>query len=90
MLGVQASNGETRLWVRDSGPGIERAEWEHIFERFARGEGARRRDGAGLGLAIVRAIAHAHGGRVELASELGKGSVFTVVVPTGPRREVRA
>ena len=52
--------------------------------RFARGQGARRRDGAGLGLAIVRAIAQAHGGHVELASEVGKGSTFTVVLPTSP------
>jgi two-component system, OmpR family, sensor kinase len=84
MLGVHSLNGETRLWVRDSGPGIERAEWDQIFERFARGQGARRRDGAGLGLAIVRAIAQAHGGHVELASEVGKGSTFTVVLPTRP------
>jgi two-component system OmpR family sensor kinase len=84
LLGVNSVNGETRLWVRDSGPGIDRAEWEHIFERFVRGRNAGRRDGAGLGLAIVRAIAQAHGGRVELASEVGEGSVFTVVVPTRP------
>jgi two-component system, OmpR family, sensor kinase len=90
LLGASSLNGETRLWVRDSGPGIERAEWDHIFERFARGKGARRRDGTGLGLAIVRAIAHAHGGRVELASEVGQGSTFTVVVPTRPAEEARA
>jgi two-component system OmpR family sensor kinase len=85
LLGVNSVNGETRLWVRDSGPGIDRKEWDHIFERFTRGEvAARRRDGAGLGLAIVRAIATAHGGRVELASEVGEGSVFTIVVPSGP------
>jgi two-component system OmpR family sensor kinase len=82
-LGVSAVNGEARFWVRDSGRGIRRDEWDHIFERFTRGEEAmRRRDGAGLGLAIVRAIAQAHGGRVELESEPGQGSVFTVVVPT--------
>ena len=89
-LGISSMNGETRLWVRDSGPGIDRAEWGHIFERFARGKGAARRDGAGLGLAIVRAIAQAHGGRVELASEVGKGSMFTVVVPSRPREGARA
>jgi signal transduction histidine kinase len=83
-LGLQALNGEARLWVRDTGPGILPDERDHIFERFTRGEeAARRRDGAGLGLAIVRAIAQAHGGRVELESEVGWGSIFTIVVPTG-------
>jgi signal transduction histidine kinase len=83
-LGMRAVNGEARLWVRDAGPGIRHDERAHIFERFTRGEeAARRRDGAGLGLAIVRAIAQAHGGRVELYSEVGEGSIFTIVVPTG-------
>ena len=53
-----------------------------MFERFARAAASRRRsEGAGLGLAIVRAIAEAHGGRAELASMPGAGSTFTVVVP---------
>jgi two-component system, OmpR family, sensor kinase len=89
-LGAAAVNGETRLWVRDSGPGISRDDWDPIFERFTRGEeAARRRDGAGLGLAIVRAIAQAHGGHVEVESEAGEGSKFTVVVPTRPPKRAR-
>ena len=61
-----------------------------IFERFHRGgDGRRRSDGAGLGLAIVRAIAEAHGGRVELDSrdEGGRGATFTLIVPTEPPQE---
>lgn len=68
--------------MRDSGPGVPTDQQERIFERFARsGDNVRRSEGAGLGLAIVRAIAEAHGGRVELDSREGMGSVFTVVLP---------
>ncbi|WP_198662538.1 ATP-binding protein, partial [Nocardiopsis sp. TNDT3] len=53
---------------------------------FSRGSGAARGDrGAGLGLAIVRAIAEAHHGRVDLRSAPGVGSTFTLVIPTGKR-----
>jgi signal transduction histidine kinase len=70
------------LWVSDTGPGIPADQQDRLFARFQRGEGAEtRRDGIGLGLAIVEAIAHAHGGRVEVASEPGVGTRFTVVVP---------
>ncbi|MFC8600317.1 sensor histidine kinase [Isoptericola sp. NPDC057191] len=74
-----------RLWVRDEGVGIAPGDLGRVFERFARGEhdGARR-DGAGLGLAIVAAIAHEHGGEVTVESAPGQGSTFTVVVPVLP------
>jgi signal transduction histidine kinase len=74
--------GEASFWVRDSGPGIAPEDRERIFERFVRGAGGRRAGGAGLGLAIVRAIATAHGGRVELGSFTGDGTTVTIVVPT--------
>jgi two-component system OmpR family sensor kinase len=81
-LGSAVDSTEALLWVRDSGPGIPRSDQRRIFERFARASGSRRRsEGAGLGLSIVRAIAEAHGGRVELASRPGAGSTFTIVVP---------
>lgn len=81
-IGTGVDAGEASLWVRDSGPGIPREDQARIFERFARASGSRRRsEGAGLGLAIVRAIAEAHGGRAELTSMPGAGSTFTVVVP---------
>jgi signal transduction histidine kinase len=74
-----------RLWVRDLGPGVDPAERERIFERFARGgSGHRRSDGAGLGLAIVRSVVAAHGGRVELDSRPGAGATFTLVLPAAP------
>jgi len=76
--------GETvRLWVRDEGPGVSASDRERIFARYARGEAPSQTsgEGAGLGLSIVRAIAEAHVGRVELDSRPGIGSTFTIVVP---------
>jgi len=81
-IGVETDGGWARLWVTDSGPGVAPADAERIFERFARAGGARRRsEGAGLGLAIVRAIAEAHGGRVELDTRPGSGATFTLLIP---------
>ena len=86
--GSAIAGGQARLWVADSGPGIPPQERERIFDRFHRaGDGRRRSDGAGLGLSIVRAIAEAHGGRVELDSREGAGATFTLIVPTEPPQE---
>jgi signal transduction histidine kinase len=79
-IGSLVSGGEARFWIRDRGPGIPENERDAIFERFRRGVGTGRSEGAGLGLAIVKTIAEAHHGRVEL--ETGpNGSVFSVVIP---------
>jgi two-component system, OmpR family, sensor kinase len=80
-LGSSVTPEELRLWVRDSGPGIAADEQERIFDRFVRAQGNRHREGAGLGLSIVRAIAEAHGGRVVLRSRPGAGALFTLVLP---------
>jgi len=87
-LGSEMRNGGAVFWVRDQGPGIPEADHARIFKRFARGgDGRRRSDGAGLGLAIVDAIAHAHGGHVELVSAASLGAKFTVYVPATPPEE---
>lgn len=65
VLAARRGSGEVELEVSDSGPGFE-ALAESAFDRFVRGDGARTRGGAGLGLAIVRAVAEAHGGRAVL------------------------
>ncbi|MBP5973430.1 HAMP domain-containing protein [Brasilonema sp. CT11] len=84
-LGCELLNGKVRFWVRDTGVGIPLADQERIFQRFARSSSSpRRSEGAGLGLSIVRAIATAHGGRVELKSKLGKGSTFSLIIPLDP------
>jgi two-component system phosphate regulon sensor histidine kinase PhoR len=82
-LSLAVADGMARLAVRDSGPGIAPEELTRIFERFYRLDRARARrtGGAGLGLAIVRWIAEAHGGRVEVESRVGQGSTFTVLLP---------
>jgi two-component system, OmpR family, sensor kinase len=81
-IGTEADHREARLWVRDTGPGIGPDDQERIFERFARTSSSRRRsEGAGLGLAIVRAIAEAHGGRAALSSRPGAGATFTLIIP---------
>jgi signal transduction histidine kinase len=83
--GSRVSGAEVRLWVSDQGPGIPAEEHGRIFERFSRGGRTVRGDrGAGLGLAIVRAIAEAHHGRVDLRSAPGAGSTFTLVIPLTP------
>jgi len=81
-LGSSLGGGEALIWVRDTGPGVPADQQDRIFERFARAEDGGRRPGtAGLGLAIVRTIAAAHGGRVTLASRPGHGATFTIAIP---------
>jgi two-component system OmpR family sensor kinase len=72
---------EVCVRVKDDGPGIAAAELAEIFERFERGSGQQARPGFGLGLPLVREIARAHGGRIEAASEPGKGATFSVWLP---------
>jgi two-component system, OmpR family, sensor kinase len=87
-LGSELRNGRVRLWVQDTGPGVPEHEQARIFERFVRLDRAPAGEGAGLGLAITRAVAEAHGGRVELDSHPGAGARFTVIIPTEPPQEV--
>jgi len=82
-LSLDVDGAWARLSVRDTGPGIAAADLERIFERFYRLDEARTRrsGGAGLGLAIARWIAEAHGGLIAVESAVGRGSVFTLVLP---------
>ncbi|MEM9804363.1 MAG: ATP-binding protein [Cyanobacteria bacterium P01_D01_bin.56] len=81
-LGCRHENNHVAFWVRDTGEGIPLAEQTRVFERFARVQNTQRKsDGAGLGLAIVRAIAEAHGGKIDMSSQSGVGSVFSLYLP---------
>jgi signal transduction histidine kinase len=79
---VEAVDGRARLRVRDSGIGIPASELPHIWDRLFRGDRSRTERGLGLGLSLVKAIVEAHGGSVDVVSEAGKGSVFTVTLPS--------
>ena len=75
---------EAAIEVQDSGPGIPAAHQRRVFDRFYRVDDGRSRDsgGFGLGLAIARWAAEANGGRIELESAEGKGSLFRIVLPS--------
>ncbi len=70
--------------VRDRGPGIPAAEHKRIFEKFVRGAAARELGvkGTGVGLALVSHVVRGHGGDVRLTSDVGRGSTFTILIPT--------
>src|SRR5215213_7711207 len=77
------SGTRDRIMVQDNGDGLPAQHLERVFERFYRVDRARSRDmgGTGLGLAIVKHLALLHGGEVTVASEVGKGSTFTIHLP---------
>lgn len=82
-LDVSADAKHVRIAVRDQGIGIPRAEHRRIFQRFYRVDErlSRAVEGSGLGLAIVRHIVQGHGGNIDVESEIGQGSTFTIVLP---------
>jgi len=83
-----AGGGEVAvIRVADSGPGIDPDELPRVFDRFFRGRGTRA-SGSGIGLSVVRELVTAHGGKVDVASDPGRGAAFTV--PSGCRRPHRS
>lgn len=80
---TSAKNGEVTIGVEDTGIGISDEDIELIFERFFRADRARdtATGGTGLGLAIAKRIIEMHGGRIEVESEIGRGSIFRVKLP---------
>ncbi|MBN2346509.1 MAG: HAMP domain-containing protein [Candidatus Aminicenantes bacterium] len=83
---VAAVAGELQLEVEDSGRGIDPQHLPRLFERFYVADKARSRQGGGtgLGLAIVKHIVHLHGGRIDVRSSPGRGTVFSVFLPLSP------
>ena len=83
------ADGRARFIVEDDGPGIPPDQRAAVFDRFHRLDGARARDagGAGLGLAIVQAIAHAHGGRAWADAAPSGGARFVLEIPVRTRSD---
>jgi signal transduction histidine kinase len=81
---VRRENGNAVLRVHDTGPGIPADELPRIWTRLFRGDASRAERGLGLGLSLVKAVVEAHGGTVAVESEPGKGSTFTVLLPSNP------
>jgi two-component system sensor histidine kinase KdpD len=81
-ISSEVRNGRLITSVADRGVGIDDLERSMIFDKFYRGQGQRYRvQGTGMGLAIVKAIVEAHGGRIEVSSQVGHGSVFSFGLP---------
>ena len=83
---VRVDGSADEVWARitvcDTGPGIAQGDLARVFDEFTQvGDATARQTGTGLGLALTRRLAEAHGGRVELESTVGEGSRFTVVLP---------
>jgi two-component system, OmpR family, sensor kinase len=91
-VSVATVDGRGVVRVRDHGDGLPAEDLPHVFDRFWQGDPSRTGAGSGLGLSIVRAVAHAHGGEVEVANAPDGGAVFTLAVPLegGTDREPRA
>ncbi len=85
VVSLKDLGGAVELAVSDTGTGIPASELPHLFERFHRVKGARGRsyEGSGIGLALVQELVKLHGGSVKVESEVGRGSTFTVTIPTG-------
>jgi len=81
VVDVETVDGRAVLRVRDTGLGIAASELPRIWDRLFRGDRSRTTRGLGLGLSLVKAIVHAHGGTVDVSSEPAHGSVFTVSLP---------
>ncbi|RDV84035.1 HAMP domain-containing sensor histidine kinase [Ammonifex thiophilus] len=85
MVSLAVVGEEARLEVADTGVGIPPTEINRIFDCFYRLDSAREQGkGFGIGLCLAKSIAEAHGGRIEVKSELGQGSTFTLILPSAP------
>lgn len=83
-VAVEPGDDAVSLIVRDTGPGIPEEDVPHVFDRFHQADDStlRRHDGTGIGLSLAKELVQAHGGAIEVESEVGFGTTFTVTLPT--------
>jgi two-component system sensor histidine kinase KdpD len=84
VVGAEATERALVLRVRDHGPGLPaglQGRESTLFDKFTRGQAESATPGVGLGLAICKAVVHAHGGEIEAANAVGGGAEFTVTLP---------
>ena len=80
-ISADARGGQVRISVADTGPGMTPEQLEHIYDRFYRAQEGHSAPGTGLGLSIVKSLIDLHGGKLEVASEVGRGTTFRVSIP---------
>jgi signal transduction histidine kinase len=82
-LAARQDSGQVALTVSDTGVGIPPEELPFVFEPFYRGTNSRREQGFGLGLTTVKSIVESHGWSIDVASEVGRGTTFTIRLARG-------
>ncbi|MGA7194607.1 MAG: ATP-binding protein [Anaerolineales bacterium] len=88
-VGAKKIDANVEFWIKDDGPGIPANARERIFEKFARLKGKDKPGGLGIGLAFCRLAVQAHGGKIWVESEEGKGSKFIFILPVMEEKVVR-
>ena len=85
-VSVHAEGPYVGISIEDQGAGLSKVEQREVFRKFARGAAAQTMNvkGTGIGLTMAREIVKAHGGRLELVSQPGRGSRFTTLLPASP------
>ena len=85
---VRDTIGGIEVVVQDKGIGIDSQDLQMIFQPFYRTTQGRHRKGTGIGLSITRHIMRAHGGRISVQSQIGKGSTFVLHFPSDVRKDI--
>ncbi len=80
-ISTEESSERVIIRIKDQGAGIDPEDLPYLFDMFHRGKGAGETEGSGVGLASVKAILEAHGGRVLVERKPGEGSTFSVILP---------
>ena len=86
-IGLEKNSEHVEIFIKDHGSGIDEKLFENIFEKFYTGENNQHNKGSGMGLAISKAIVHAHKGKIKIKSKLNQGACFYIILPLQPNQE---